>query len=214
MKDINGNDLDDKIEYIINCKKDGTIIGPISKIYAHEKNIRPRLTHYSTWAMVYNPFLKKYGLQLKQPKKHDGNHNPKWDMGVAGHNPYEKREGEYEPLLFEENLAKEADEEIGLEVKNFYSLNEFLDAAKNLSGSIGYICERFHYQDLINNEWVGFGLILTSETDLDFKDGEVLEFKWLTPNALKKYLSEENDYYSALLIAFEKAEKFRLRYLS
>ncbi|MCH7568218.1 MAG: NUDIX domain-containing protein [Nanoarchaeota archaeon] len=214
MKDINGNELKDDVEYIIHCKSDGTIVAPIPKEYAHKEGVRPKLTHYSTWAMVYNPTLRKYGLQLKQPKKHDGAHSPKWDVGVAGHNCYEKKNGEYKPLSFEENLIKETDEEIGLDVKVFYSLNEFLEASKELNGTIGYICERFHYRTSINNEWVGFGLILTTKTDLEFKDKEVLKFRWLSPDELKKYLDEEDNYYSALPIIFEKAEKFRLKYLT
>ncbi len=214
MKDINGNKLKDDVEYIINCKPDGTIVAPISKEHAHEKGVRPKLTHYSTWVMVYNPILRKYGLQLKQPKKHDGKHIPKWDMGVAGHNCYEKKNGQYKPLLFEENLIKEADEEIGLDVKMFYPLSKFLEASKKLNGTIGYIFEQFHYTDSINNEWVGGGLILTTETKLEFKDKEVLKFRWLSPKEVKKYLSKEENYYNALPIIFEKAEKFRLKYLT
>lgn len=213
MKDINGSELKDDVEYVVYCESDGTIIAPISKEYAHSKEIRPKLAHYSTWAMVYNPILKKYGLQLKQPKKWDDNHTPKWDMGVAGHNCYIKENGEYKPLSFEENLIKETDEEIGLNLKMVYSLKEFLEALKELKGNIGYIFEKFQCKNSINNEWVGAGIILTTETNLKFKDKEVIEFRWLSPKELKSYLSEENNYYSALPIVFEKMERFRLKYM-
>jgi len=204
--------LKDNVEYIIQCKPDGTIIGPIDKEYAHTREIRPKLTHYSTWAMIYNPVLKKYGLQLKKIKKHDNFKTPKWDMGVAGHNCYEKKKEKYEPLLFEENLVKETDEEIGLELKMFHSLNKFLEESKNLKNTIGYIFEKFHFTNSINSEWVGGGFILTTQTELKFKDKEVLEFRWMTPFELREYLKNEDNYYSALPIIFEKAEKFRLKH--
>jgi len=200
-------------EEIIECKEDGTIIGPIDKLYAHSKEIRPIKTHYSTWAMIYNPVLKKYGLQLKRIKSYDGFKDSKWDMGVAGHNCYIEKEGKKIPLLFDENLVKETDEEIGLDVKMHSSLNEFLEASKNLKGTIGYIFEEFHYKDSRNSEWVGGGFILTTETELNFKDEEVLEFRWMSPSELKKYLKDEKNYYAAFPVIFEKAEKFRLEYL-
>ena len=134
-------------------------------------------------------------------------------MGVAGHNCYEKKNGQYEPLLFEENLVKETDEEIGLKLQMFYSLNAFLKASKELKGTMGYIFEKFHYINSINNEWVGGGFILTTQTDLEFKDKEVLEFRWMAPLQLKKYLKEEKNYCSALPVIFKKAEKFRLKYI-
>lgn len=206
--------LRDDIEYAIHCDSEGKIIGPLSKSHAHSEGVRPTLTHYSTWAMIYNPVLKKYGLQLKRPKAHDKFSKPKWDMGVAGHNCYVKEGGNYRPLLFEENLIKETDEEIGLDLKMSFSLKDFLEASKNLNRTIGFIFEQFLFQNSKNNEWVGAGLILTTETELEFKDDEVIDFKWLNVEELNNFLEEKDSYYGALPIIFEKAEKFRLKYFN
>ena len=208
------NVLRNDIEYAIHCDKTGKIIGPISKSHAHLDGVRPTLTHYSTWAMIYNPELKKYGLQLKRPKKHDKFSKPKWDMGVAGHNCYFKENDIYKPLLFDENLIKEADEEIGLNLEMYDDLNIFLQKSKNFKGTIGFVFEEFLFEDEINNEWVGAGLILTTETNLEFKDDEVIEFKWLSLEELNEFLKDENSYYSALPIIYEKVEKFRLKNLN
>ncbi|MFC1682203.1 NUDIX domain-containing protein [Nanoarchaeota archaeon] len=208
------NILREDIEYAIHCEKDGIIIGPLSKTHAHLQGVRPTLTHYSTWAMIYNPSLKKYGLQLKTPKKHDNFKTPKWDMGVAGHNYYKKEGNIFRPVLFEENLVKETDEEIGLKLEPFTKLKDFLGVARNLTGTIGFIFETFLYQNEINSEWVGAGFILTNETKLEFKDNEVIKFRWLTPEELEDYLKKENNYYAALPVIFEKAEKFRKKYLN
>jgi isopentenyldiphosphate isomerase len=202
--------LRDDIEYAIHSDRSGNIIGPISKAHAHLDGARPALTHYSTWAMIYNPKLKKYGLQLKRPKAHDKFSKPKRDMGVAGHNCYFKEDGIYRPLLFGENLAKETDEEIGLKVKMCEDADEFMEKAKNLDGTIGFIFEEFLFENEINSEWVGAGLILTTESELEFKDDEVIEFKWLSLDELDEFLKDEDSYYGALPIIYEKAEKFRL----
>ena len=205
------NPLREDIEYVIHCEQNGTILGPLSKEHAHLEGVRPALTHYSTWAMIYNPLIKKYGIQLKTPRKHDKFKNPKWDMGVAGHNCYKKEGNSWKPILFEENLVKETDEEIGLKLVVAKSLNEFLESSKKLNGSIRFIFEQFLCQNSLNNEWVGAGFILTKETKLEFKDKEVIDFKWLTPKEIKEFLKKEGEYYSALLIIFEKEEKFRLK---
>lgn len=205
--------LRDDIEYAIHCDKTGKIIGPISKSHAHLEGVRKILTHYSTWSMVYNPITKKYGLQLKRPKKHDKFSQPKWDMGVAGHNCYVKENNIYKPLLFDENLVKEADEEIGINLKMYNNLNDFLEKAKNFNGSIGYIFEEFLFENERSSEWVGAGIILTTETKLEFKDNEVMKFKWVSLEELKEFLKDNTKYYGALPIIFEKAEKFKLKYL-
>lgn len=206
--------LREDIEYVIHSEEDGTIIGPLSKVHAHKDGVRINLTHYSTWSMIYNPKLNKYGLQLKTPKVYDKNQKPMWDMSVAGHNCYDKINGEYTPLMFEENLVKETDEEIGLTLEMFNSLNEFLEQSKGFDGTIGYIFERFLHKDNRNNEFVGAGFILTTEEKLEFKDKEVMEFRWLSPEELNKYIKEDSDFYSALPLMFEKAEKFRKKYLN
>jgi len=211
---MNQNILKEDIEYAIHCDKFGNILGPISKAHAHLEGVRPALTHYSTWAMVYNPKLKKYGLQLKRPKKHDKFDKPKWDMGVAGHNCYFKKDNTYKPLLFEENLIKEADEEIGINLKISKDLNEFLEVSKNLNETVGFIFEEFLFENEMNSEWVGAGLILTTETNLEFKDDEVMEFKWLSVEDLNEFLKDKENYYSALPIIYEKVERFRLKYLN
>lgn len=78
-------------EYIIQSDDKGTIIGSIEKKYAHSDGARAVVTHYSTWSMIYHLMSGKYGIQLKNPKKHDKYTAGKWDMGVAGHNRYEIR---------------------------------------------------------------------------------------------------------------------------
>ena len=85
------NILRDDIEYIIHSDSNGNIIGPISRNHAHTDRVRSALTHYSTWSMVYHLKSGKYGIQLKNPKKHDKYGAGKWDMGAAGHNFYLKK---------------------------------------------------------------------------------------------------------------------------
>ena len=92
--------------------------------------------------------------------------------------------------------------------KIWYSAKEFLETAKKLKEPTGFIIERFHYKTDKNNEWVGLGLILSPTTTVKFADGEVTDFKWLTPEELKEYLKKENNYCVALPMVFEKAEKF------
>src|SRR3989344_6072375 len=103
--------LRDDIEYVIHCDEKGKIIGPLSKLHAHLPGPRQVLTHYSTWAMVFHPKSGRYGIQLKNPKKHDPFGAGKWDMGIAGHNCYVKtREREnYRSMGFAETLTKEGD---------------------------------------------------------------------------------------------------------
>lgn len=203
--------LRDDIEYIVHCENDGTIIGPISKVYAHMPGSRENLTHYSTWSMVFHPVLGKYGIQLKNPVKYGV---AKWDMGVGGHNPYVTENGNYKPLDFAENLAKEANEEIGLNIKVCDNLDEFLKAAQELKDQvIAFILEKFHYKTEIYNEFIGLGIILTLTTKVEFKDNEVVDFKWLAPKELQEFLNSNNKYCVPLPLAFKKVEKFRLKYL-
>jgi isopentenyldiphosphate isomerase len=207
--------LRDDIEYAIHCESNGKIIGPISKIHAHLPGPRAALTHYSTWSMVFNPKTRKYGIQLKNPNKADKLSAGKWDMGVAGHNCYIKKNGFYVPLDFDENLIKECDEEIGLTLKMYKIRPDFIQAfKKQKTEAMGFIFDKFHYKTELNNEWVGLGLIVTTKIDLKFKDKEVVDFKWFTPNELKDYLKKNNNYCSPLPLVFEKAEKFRTTYLS
>ncbi|MBS3117320.1 hypothetical protein J4430_00355 [Candidatus Woesearchaeota archaeon] len=105
------------IEYIIHCDEKGRIIGPISKTHAHLSGVRETLTHYSTWSMIFNPESGKYGIQLKNQKKHDKFGAGKWDMGAAGHNCYIRNKKGYKPMGFKETLIKEVDEEIGINLR-------------------------------------------------------------------------------------------------
>ena len=79
---------------------------------------------------------------------------------------------------------------------------------------IAIIFEKFHYLTERNNEFVGLAFILTPTTRVEFKDEEVIYFKWLTPEELTKHLKKENNYCDPLPLVFEKAEKFRKKYLS
>lgn len=200
------------LEYIIHCESDGTIIGPISKIHAHLSGVKRTLTHYGTWGMVFHQVLGKYGIQLKNSAKYGV---PKWDMGVGGHNPYIIRNGQYEPLGFADNLIKEADEEIGLNLKICDRLEDFLVTSQKLGQwAVGFVFEKFHYQTEFCDEFIGLGIILTPHTKVEFKDNEVIDFKWLTPNELEEFLNGNNQCCAPLILAFEKTEKFRLKYLN
>lgn len=193
-------------EYLIKSDSKGNILEPIEKVFAHTSETRINTTHYSTWSMIYNPILKKYGLQLKNPNKYDKEQVQRWDMGVAGHNCYM----DDKPMNFNETLIKETEEEIGLKLEMISSKEEFLTAANSLeSNTIGFIFEEFHYKTDRNNEWVGLGFIITTKTDVTFVDGEVSEFQWLTPEELKEFLKTNNNYCDPLPLVFEKAEKFR-----
>lgn len=202
--------LRDDIEYIIHAEPDGTIIGPISKTHAHMDGARSVLTHHSTWSMVYHRASGRYGLQLKNPAKHDKHGAGKWDMGVAGHNCYVKENGMYRPLGFDETLVKEAGEEIGIRIAMSHTLEDFMRHIRNAPDNArGFIFERFHYRTETDNEWVGLGFIVVPDTDVRFRDQEVLEFRWLSPDELKTYLKTHDDYCAPLPLVFEKAEAFR-----
>ena len=164
--------------------------------------------------MIFNPKTEKYGIQLKNPKKFDKLNAGKWDMGVAGHNCYMQEKQNYRLLDFEENLIKETNEEIGLKLKMFKTRNEFLKASKKINKTaIGFIFDKFNYKTKDNNEWIGLGFILTTKTNLKFTDNEVVDFKWLTPKELKQFIRNNKNYCTPLPLVFEKAEKFRLKYL-
>lgn len=204
------NILREDIEYAIHSDSEGKIIGPISKIHAHMEGVRAILTHYSTWSMIYHQSTGKYGIQLKNPKKHDKYGAGKWDMGVAGHNCYFKENGFFRPLDFDENLVKEAKEEIGINITMCKSKDEFLKTIKNKPNqSLGFIFDKFHYKTETDNEWVGLGFIIVPNTKVNFEDDEVIDFKWFSPEELKAYLETNDNYCSPLPLVFEKAEKFR-----
>ena len=207
--------LRNDVEYIVHCDEKGKIISPISKIQAHLPGVREVLTHYSTWGMVFHQQSGKYGIQFKNPKKHDRFGAGKWDTSVGGHNCYAKYDGVYRPMNFKETLIKEADEEIGLHIRMLDSLKDFVKCHEKfaLSEPIAFIFEKFHYKTEHNNEFVGLAFIFTPTTKVEFKDDEVVEFKWLTPKELEKYLKTETNYCHPLLLAFEKAERFRKKYL-
>ncbi len=202
------------IEYIIHCDKNGKIIGPISKLQAHLPGPRQALTHYSTWSMVFHPPSGTYGIQLKNPRKHDKFGAGKWDMGIAGHNCYVQERGSYRPMGFQETLVKEADEEIGLSVKIIDSLRKFVKLSQQpLPSPTAFFFEKFHYKTSRNNEFVGLALVLTPTTKLTFKDKEVVGFKWVSPLELGRFLKEERNYCDPLPLVYTKAEKFRKKYL-
>ena len=211
---MNKSILRDDVEYVIHCDEKGKIIGPLSKKHAHLPGPRQVLTHYSTWSMIFHPQSGKYGIQLKNPKKLDEFGAGKWDMGVAGHNCYIKDKSGYRPMNFKETLMKEVDEEIGLDINVIDSIKEFVKRSKEpLRQPIAIIFEQFHYKTERNNEFVGLAFILTPTTNVEFKDDEVIKFKWLLPEELAKYIKTENNYCDPLPLVFEKAERFRKKYL-
>ncbi|EKD25332.1 MAG: hypothetical protein ACD_80C00084G0018 [uncultured bacterium (gcode 4)] len=202
--------LRDDIEYAVHCDDEGKIIWPISKIHAHIKWVRETLCHYSTWSMVFNPVLWKYWIQLKNPKKQDSSTWGKWDMWVAWHNCYVENNDWCRYLDFEENLEKEAEEEIWIQLKMYKNLDDFLKAYKQLKhGSIWYIFDRFLYSTEVNKEFVWLGFIVTCETELKFTDNEVVDFKWLYPDELLEFIHTEKNICEPLKLVYEKAEIFR-----
>lgn len=127
--------------------------------------------------------------------------------GCRGHNCYVRDNGEWRYLGFEENLIKETKEEIGLDIEMTRDLDEFIRRSRNLADhSIGIIIETFLCEGKHDSEYVGLGLILTTQTRLEFTDHEVIDFKWLSENELIE-LIKINDH-PPLEIAFEKARKF------
>jgi len=173
--------------------------------------VRETLTHFSTWSMIFNPTLGKYGIQLKNPKKDDKISAGKWDMGVAGHNCYVAKNRSYTYLDFDENLVKEAAEEIGIRLTMCDSQKDFVRKVKNNSKeALGFIFEKFHYKTPTDNEWVGIGFVILSSKNVSFTDDEVVDFQWLTPDELRTFLTKNSNYCSPLPLVFEKAEKFRI----
>jgi len=206
--------LQDDIEYIIHSDNEGNIIGPISKMHAHTEGVRANLTHYSTWSMIYHLPSGKYGIQLKNPTKYDKHTAGKWDMGVAGHNCYEKHGDEYIPLGFSENLKKEIAEEIGINLKMFNDVDVFVKSAKESKEASGFIFDKFYLKTETDNEWVGLGFVVVQTQDVEFVDDEVVDFKWLTPSELQDFINTETNYCSPLPLVFGKAEKFRKEYFA
>ncbi len=204
------------LEYIIHCDINWKIIGPISKTHAHLPWVRETLFHYVTWSMVYNPILWKYWIQLKNPKKNDSSQWWIRDMWVAWHNCYTQEEGEYKYLGFDQNLEKEANEEIWIHLRMLNDIESFRN--KYNSGnqwSIWYIFEVFPYNTKYDKERVGLWFIATSETELHFNDGEVVDFKRYSPNELLDFItSDKNSYSPTLKISYKKAERFRKEVLS
>jgi isopentenyldiphosphate isomerase len=201
-------------EEIVQCDSNGKIIGPIDKLHAHSEEIRPKLTHYSTWSMIYHLPSGTYGIQLKNPKKHDKYGGGKWDMGVAGHNCYVKKGDTYLPLSFEESLVKEAEEEIGINITICDSEHNFINEIKaSPKKPLGFIFEKFHYKTERNNEWVGLGFVVVLSKEVHFTDNEVIDFKWLKPGELKNFLENSTNYCDPLPLVFEKAEVFRNKHL-
>ncbi|PID51884.1 MAG: hypothetical protein CR972_04795 [Candidatus Moraniibacteriota bacterium] len=205
--------LRDDIEYIVHCDRGGNVIGPISKEHAHLNGVRTQLTHYSTWSMVYHWESGKYGIQRKNPQMKDEFSAGRWDMGVAGHNCYVREGDSFRFLDFEENLAKEAREEIGIDITMTKSQNEFIDLVHKTKTPSGFIFDKFLYKTEENNEWVGLGFIVVHDTTTEFIDNEVVDFQWLTLVELAQFLKENNNICSPLPLVFEKAEKFRTEIL-
>jgi isopentenyldiphosphate isomerase len=204
--------LKDDIEYIVHCEEDGKVIGPISKLHAHIEGVRSALCHYSTFSMVFHIESGKYGIQRKNPNKWDKRTAGKWDMGVAGHNCYVKDEDGYRYLDFEDNLIKESDEEIGIELTICKGPEELVENSRN-GKATAMIIEKFNYKTDFNNEYVSLAFIIVPNTNVDFKDNEVVEFRWLSPDEMSDFLKNSDEYCSALPVVFEKAEKFRIKHL-
>lgn len=207
--------LQEDIEYIVHCDEKGWVIWPISKVHAHLPWVKETLCHYVTRSMVYNPILQQYWIQLKNPKKNDSSQWWIRDMGVAWHNCYIRENNQYKYLTFDENLQKEAEEEIWIQVTMEKETTIFKNKYNSLSlslklWSIWHIFEIFLYDTAHTKEWVWLWFIATSETELQFNDGEVIDFKWYSPKELEIFIKNHPDQYSpALKIAYEKSEIFR-----
>lgn len=202
--------LREDLEYAIHCDEQWNVIWPISKTHAHLKWVRENLCHYSTWSMVYNPVTKKYWIQLKNPKKHDSSTWWKWDMWVAWHNCYIQENDEYRYLDFDENLQKEAEEEIWIQIEMFKDFDDFKKTYKSLNeGSVWFVFDKFLYDTWFNKEWVWLWFIATCETNLNFTDNEVVDFKWFSSNELLEFINSDHNICDPLKLVYEKAEKFR-----
>ena len=115
---------------------------------------------------------------------------------------------------FAETLIKEGDEEIGVTIKVIYSTKDFTKLSKTkIKKPIAFIFEQFHYLTERNNELVGLAMVLVPTTNVKFNDNEVVEFKWLLPSELAEFIKMEQNYCDPLPLVFEKAERFRKKYL-
>lgn len=199
--------LRNDLEYIVHCESDGTVIWPLSKIHWHYTWVRENLTHYSTWSMVYNPILRTYWIQLKNPKKQDSSTWWKRDMWVAGHNCYTQVNWNREYMSFEDTLTKEAREEIWLRIQISNDINSFKWIAER-GKTTWYIFERFLYETERNSEYVWLGLICTTQENLVYTDNEVVDFQRLTEQDLDQFIATRDDYCSPLLLVFTKVKKF------
>lgn len=132
-----------------------------------------------------------------------------WDMWVAGHNCYIREWSDRRYTTFSENLAKEALEEVWLEVIMYDDIEKFIHTSQAEYLSIWYIFEEFHYQTDSNNERVWLWLIVTTIEDMEYVDDEVIDFKRLTEKELEEFLSTNQwKYCSPLPVVFEKAKTF------
>lgn len=117
-------------------------------------------------------------------------------------------------MSFAETLVKEGDEEIGVKIKVVDSVKEFRKLSKTKFKKVtAVIFEQFHYLTERNNEFVGLAMVLVPTMDVKFNDHEVVEFKWLLPSELAEFIETNHNYCDPLPLVFEKAEKFRRKFL-
>jgi len=187
--------LNENIEYLIHCDEEGNNIGPISREHAHIPTVRKELCHKVVSAMVYCKNTNKWCIQQKFSKAIK---KKIWDISVGGHCTYEKKGNDYEALDFNETLIKESYEELGLSI----TINKNLENNSNT----GHIFRTCLYKNSYNNEFLGLGLIITGDEKITPIDGEVLSFKWLTLDELKKFMDEEfcSDSLKTFFPLFEK----------
>ncbi len=143
-------------EFILNCDEDGTDIGPIERKIAHRVDIAPLLCHKVVWAMLYCKSTLRWCIQKKLSKSINAEI---WDTSVGGHCCYGVN---FKYLSPEENMHKEAYEELGLTT---YEL---------------ILVDKFNVKTDYCNEFVYFYLLITDTEDVAYNDGEVLEHRWIT----------------------------------
>jgi len=150
-------------EFLIQCEEDGTVIGPIDRKTAHRKDIAPLLCHAVVWVMVYCKTTKRWCIQKKLSKSIQVEI---WDTSVGGHCCYGEN---FTYLSPDENLHKEAEEELGLT-----KFTKILAGSENIKTSF---C----------NEFVYFYLLITDTESVKYTDGEVLEHKWILDNEFEDF---------------------------
>ncbi len=164
-------------ELIYEIDESGTILNPVDRKEAHEKGI----LHIGVQCWVINDENK---ILIQQRSINKPNSPGKWDVSFGGHCSF--IENGKDILL--ENIIKEGQEEIGIEV--------ILDNVKFL-GNYFYSSQNGKNQEQI------FVYMLRVENNINFNDGEVQEVKWIDKDELYNNLLNNQQEFANRLKSFE-----------